>query len=37
MGLDIDTSGIELALKQMAGRETKVRNRALKAICTCCC
>lgn len=30
MGLDIDTSSIDKALKQMAGKEKRVRNKALK-------
>jgi len=30
MGVEIDTSSIDKALKQMAGKEKRVRNRALK-------
>jgi HK97 gp10 family phage protein len=30
MGLEIDTSGIDLSLKQIAGKELKVRNQGLK-------
>ncbi|MGG4040667.1 HK97-gp10 family putative phage morphogenesis protein [Bacillus smithii] len=30
MGLDIDTSSIDKALKQLAGKEKRVRNKALK-------